>query len=139
MVARALSINQATERIKLGLSCRTKRSSGKVPYSDEFQNSEVIMSASSVATRDIQSAPVVSSIIHTILESPPSCIEFSLLAPDLFVVGTYSLDTDISKDENALSPVKGEEVDCSVQLRSGSIIFFRLEGDKLYANPLLHY
>lgn len=96
------------------------------------------MSGSSDVTKDFQSIPVISSITYTILESPPSCIEFSPLAPDLFVVGTYSLDPDASSDATTISAAEEEAFIPAVQSRSGSVILFRLDKNKLYANLILH-
>lgn len=89
------------------------------------------MSGLSENPQDLQSAPVISSVTHTILDSPPSCIEFSPLAPDLFVVGTYSLDTDVPSDKSIGPPIEGEGVNLTVQSRSGSIILLRMEANKL--------
>ena len=74
--------------------------------------------------KDLDSAPTVTSIITTILDAPPSCIEFSPLAPDLLVVGTYELDTTL------LEPIL--EDDTQVQQRSGSLVLFQLKDDRLY-------
>ena len=68
-------------------------------------------------------------IAQTILDQPPSCIEFSPTHPDLFVVGTYLLESTGEGDgggEDAQSP-SGR-----AQKRRGSLLLFGLQGERLY-------
>jgi diphthamide biosynthesis protein 7 len=75
----------------------------------------------------------ISSIDSQTLDLPPSCIEFSPLNPEYFVVGTYHL----AKQEP--EPVQNEEheIDTTadegqpVQQRTGRIIICHLSNDKL--------
>lgn len=65
-----------------------------------------------------------------ILDVPPSCLEFSRLAHDVFVVGTYSLHHDEDTGEEDKSAAGGEEEKSSAaQSRSGSLIVYRLNLD----------
>jgi len=59
---------------------------------------------------------MISSASSTVLDLPPSCIEFSIANPEFFVVGTYHLDA------------QGD--DSSQQTRKGSLILFRLRNDE---------
>ncbi len=74
------------------------------------------------------------SYISETLDLPPSCIEFSQMHPEYFVVGTYNLE----KDDEADKPVEnkyGEEdegvKDKKKQERNGSLLLYRLENDLL--------
>ncbi|MCJ1399352.1 hypothetical protein MMC11_002554 [Xylographa trunciseda] len=64
---------------------------------------------------DGESVIKIDSIFTTILEAPPSCIEWSKSAPDICVAGTYSLIESEGSDELG-------------QSRSGSLVLFRLDG-----------
>jgi len=55
-----------------------------------------------------------------ILDAPPSCIEFSRTAEDIFVVGTYSL-------------VEAKDAGGS-QARNGSLMLMRWDGEGLYVH-----
>ena len=91
-----------------------------------------------VADPDIDSGDsgiLIHSITSTVLEAPPSCIEFSTLAPDLFVIGTYSLDADEVADKGTTSGIKDEEASHLIQSRRGSLMLFQFKDDTLYANP----
>lgn len=72
--------------------------------------------------RSEDAVPSVTSRMSLILESPPSCLEFSPLDPELFIVGTYQLNAKADD---------GEHVQSKPQLRSGSIIVFRLRRDEM--------
>ena len=61
----------------------------------------------------------IHSYRNLILDLPPSCLEFSPLHPEYFVVGTYSLD---NTGENQSSGTSSEGQD-----RSGSLLLFQLE------------
>ncbi|KAI9727816.1 MAG: hypothetical protein M1834_007963 [Cirrosporium novae-zelandiae] len=95
-----------------------------------------------------QEAKILHSQISTTLDLPPSCIEFCPAAPNLFVVGTYFLDTKPQQQDNNNS--HGEEGEAATkppdedkdeeevqtgggggptrQKRSGSLILFELDG-----------
>ena len=73
----------------------------------------------------------IKSTVTKILDLPPSCIEFSLQQPDLFVVGTYNLE---NRSEAASSSVAGieEQPDAPLpQKRSGSLLLFQLNRQTL--------
>ncbi|THX83359.1 WD40 repeat-like protein [Aureobasidium pullulans] len=76
------------------------------------------------------------SIQSLVLDLPPSCIEFCPVARDYFVVGTYFLEkkeqeataedtTENNNDEES------EEVEKKPQTRTGSLILFKIDGDKV--------
>ena len=78
----------------------------------------------------------ISSIYSTVLELPPSCIEFWPVDPNYFVVGTYRLEKITRKpddghrqtpesDTNVNDATEGN-TDAMHQTRDGSIILFRL-------------
>jgi diphthamide biosynthesis protein 7 len=60
----------------------------------------------------------VKPICSTILDLPPSCIEFVPGFPEWFVVGTYNLQKDV-------------DIGSAPQLRTGSLNLFRIVGDEL--------
>lgn len=60
------------------------------------------------------------SLISTILELPPSCLEFYSAFPNFFVVGTYYLEQNTNDQSGSLS-----------QERRGSLLLFHLEGQNL--------
>ena len=78
---------------------------------------------------DLSSAPIVGSIITAILNASPSCIEFSPLDPNIFVVGTYELDTTTAETD-----IEHESGNAQTQSRSGSLVLFRLQEDRLYVS-----
>lgn len=78
----------------------------------------------------------INSIQSLVLDLPPSCIEFCPVARDYFVVGTYFLEkkeqeataedtTENNNDEES------EEVEKKPQTRTGSLILFKVDGDKV--------
>ncbi len=78
----------------------------------------------------------ISSIYSTVLELPPSCIEFWPVDPNYFVVGTYRLEKIPPKlddghrqtpesDTNVNDTTEGN-TDAIHQNRDGNIILFRL-------------
>lgn len=71
----------------------------------------------------------ISSIQSLTFDIPPSCIEFCSAAPQYFVVGTYLL----KKKEQDASQSAAEEKDVPKegQKRTGSLVVFRLDGDKV--------
>ncbi|MCJ1437211.1 hypothetical protein MMC27_006597 [Xylographa pallens] len=77
---------------------------------------------------DDESVTKLDSIFTTILEAPPSCIEWSPSSPDIVVIGTYNL-------------TEPNESSGGAQLRSGSLVTYRLVGKSLYGlsstNPRL--
>lgn len=68
-------------------------------------------------------APTVKSITSTLLDLPPSCVEFAPCRQEYLVVGTYYLEQN---DEHEGRNRHAE------QTRSGSLILFRLQGHNLY-------
>ena len=67
-----------------------------------------------------------------VLDAPPSCLEFSPLNQEYFVVGTYSLESgnhaDVAREDSS-----DGAIDNRTQSRSGILVLFNLERDKLYA------
>lgn len=73
--------------------------------------------------------PRIPSIAHMVLDLPPSCMEFAPagLLQDYFVVGTYHLESsNDGKDRQGAE--EGDEPAAAQQVRSGSLILFRLQG-----------
>ncbi|THV83113.1 WD40 repeat-like protein [Aureobasidium pullulans] len=78
----------------------------------------------------------INSIQSLILDLPPSCIEFCPVARDYFVVGTYFLE---KKEQEATaedttennSDEESEDVEKKPQTRTGSLILFKIDGDKV--------
>jgi diphthamide biosynthesis protein 7 len=60
----------------------------------------------------------IQPLCSTILELPPSCIEFVPGYPEFFVVGTYNLQQDV--DTGSLP-----------QSRTGSLILLKIVGNEL--------
>ena len=81
----------------------------------------------SIATEGEHTEPIqtIHSLLTTILDLPPSCIEFCPYKPAYFVVGTYSLE----KDDQ-------EPSETSIQIRKGSLLLFSLEGEKSLVHSL---
>lgn len=84
----------------------------------------------------------ITSQCSLILDLPPSCIEFSPTSPDLFVVGTYYLDTapmaaatpTPQHDDESLQ-LSDSELQPSQQ-RTGSVILLQLLDAQVYAAAL---
>lgn len=73
----------------------------------------------------------IHSVTTTILDTPPSCLEFSPGTPEYFVVGTYYLERKESGTTED-QPESGDERSVAAkQHRSGSLLIFRLQGDGL--------
>ncbi|KAH0548657.1 hypothetical protein GP486_007798, partial [Trichoglossum hirsutum] len=70
----------------------------------------------------------VSSVFSTVLDQPPSCIEFSPVATDLFVVGTYHLEKHSERDGR----IQEDETHAS-QSRSGHLALFAIADDGIQA------
>ncbi|THW74893.1 WD40 repeat-like protein [Aureobasidium pullulans] len=78
----------------------------------------------------------INSIQSLILDLPPSCMEFCPVARDYFVVGTYFLE---KKEQEATAEdtaennndEESEEVEKKPQTRTGSLILFKVEDDKI--------
>lgn len=66
---------------------------------------------------------IAESVTSLTLNAPPSCIEFSTLFSNVFVVGTYVLEQD--GHTSTASEAR------SNQTRHGQLIYFRLNGDKM--------
>lgn len=62
----------------------------------------------------------IKSAASTLLDLPPSCMEFAPSWHDYFVVGTYHLQQNES--------VGGAEERNAISARSGSLILFHLQG-----------
>lgn len=80
---------------------------------------------------DAKEGTSIKSFITETLDLPPSCIEFSQVAPEYFVVGTYNLEKDEEGakegDDEGLDKVKEKKK----QERNGSLILYKLENDEL--------
>ncbi|THY12080.1 WD40 repeat-like protein [Aureobasidium pullulans] len=77
----------------------------------------------------------INSIQSLILDLPPSCIEFCPVARDYFVVGTYFLEKkeqEATAEDTAANnnDEESEEVEKKPQTRTGSLILFKVDGDK---------
>ena len=83
--------------------------------------------------RDIADAiqPIRSD--HTIiLDLPPSCMEFSPLHADSFVVGTYYLEPESGTASHTTSTKEeDDQVRVPPQDRSGSLMLFNLNAQRL--------
>lgn len=85
----------------------------------------------------------VTKVSSTVLALPPSCIEFSPLAPDYFVVGTYNLQKDedqVVEKDDIKHDEDGDEVSRAneetqgskkQQSRTGSLILFKIADEQL--------
>ena len=70
----------------------------------------------------------IASVTSSTLDTPPSCIEFSAIFCDIFVVGTYLL----RPSQNFSSFSVEEQADHgTAQTREGQLIYFRLTGDDM--------
>lgn len=72
------------------------------------------------------------SIVNTLLDLPPSCIEFTpqTITPrslrNCFVLGTYHLEPIADEQQaDVVDKVKGQQ-------RSGSLVAYQLQGENLY-------
>ena len=81
---------------------------------------------------------LIKSFISTTLDLPPSCIEFSQVLPEYFVVGTYNLekteaDAEVGNVDNGDQEASedGATKEKKKQERNGSLILYRLEKDEL--------
>ena len=79
---------------------------------------------------DVEEATV--SSINIILDSQPSCLEFSYHDPEYFVVGTYVLEAHENSEPDGSEIPKQDEISRPKQNRSGSLMLFRLQGHDLY-------
>jgi len=80
----------------------------------------------------------IPSVYSTVLELPPSCIEFWPMNPDYFVVGTYHLEKIAAKSDDARIQLSNSDTnvndttegdnEATQQNRDGSIMLFRLNG-----------
>ena len=84
----------------------------------------------SMSGRDANGVPIHRSDLITVLDLPPSCIDFSPAYPYCFVVGTYFLepDPDIS---NTTQVQEIETESRPVQNRRGSLILLHIQTDYL--------
>ncbi|KAI9787688.1 MAG: hypothetical protein M1839_000219 [Geoglossum umbratile] len=84
-------------------------------------------------------SPNISSAFSTVLNQPPSCLEFSPVATALFVVGTYYLEEQRERggDDAPRDLVeRGDKLDDGSpvpQSRSGSLVLYTLIDDSLQA------
>jgi hypothetical protein len=116
---------------ELGLSSRFQ--------TDAERNSDFSSKAKEGYTSDVEQQSrmsKISSVYSTVLELPPSCIEFWPANPNCFVVGTYHLEkiseqTDDGRLQTAesdtdVNDTTGGDGKAMQQNRDGSIILFRL-------------
>ena len=78
----------------------------------------------------------ISSIASLTLDQPPSCIAFCPTQPEYFVVGTYHLhqkeeDDSITPPANDAEEEDGYAAKAEAQKRSGSLVVYRLDSDRL--------
>lgn len=74
--------------------------------------------------------PSILSDQSIVLDLPPSCIEFSPLHPDCFVVGTYYLEPESASHDTSIQE-NDDQISRQVQDRSGSLMLFYLKDGKL--------
>lgn len=76
----------------------------------------------------MEEGQLIKSTISTALDLPPSCIEFSPLNPELFVIGTYNLEKDDAEVKEAEGENEDEEVvkEKKKQERNGSLMLWKL-------------
>lgn len=77
--------------------------------------------------------------IATTLDLPPSCIEFSQVSPEYFVVGTYNLEKDDIEESQHDQENDGDDKpkkEVKAQERNGSVVLFKLENEELYVDLL---
>ena len=79
--------------------------------------------------RDVDGVPLIRSRFTTILDLPPSCIDFSPTHPQCWVVGTYFLEPDPETSHTQVQDV--ENSTRPVQNRRGSLILLNTEGNAL--------
>jgi diphthine methyl ester acylhydrolase len=79
----------------------------------------------------------IATVCATILELPPSCVEFSPKWPQCFVIGTYHLeDNDRALDggdESGGQHAEGHDASCGNKppLRNGSLILCQLRDNAM--------
>src|SRR5438105_2935869 len=83
----------------------------------------------------------VNSAFTTILDQPPSCLEFSPAESAVFVVGTYCLEStegwaqaQAQAQAHAPDPeaTGGDSAAPASQSRSGSLVLFQIDGESLH-------
>ena len=74
--------------------------------------------------------PTISSGHTIILDLPPSCIEFSPLHPECFIVGTYYLEPESDSQTTSLQQ-EDDQIESPVQNRRGSLMLFHLRDRQL--------
>jgi diphthamide biosynthesis protein 7 len=80
----------------------------------------------------MEEGTLLKPFISTTLDLPPSCIEFSRVSPEFFVVGTYNLE----KDDGLEEPQENEDNESATKVkktqeRNGSLVLYGLENDEL--------
>lgn len=75
--------------------------------------------------------PSIRSDHSIILDLPPSCIEFSPLHSESFVVGTYYLETESGTSHTTSIQQNDDQIKSSVQNRRGSLMLFVLQDQNL--------
>ena len=78
----------------------------------------------------------ITKICSTVLDLPPSCIEFCLAEPEYFVVGTYHLEKEDEtlpqgQEDGKYSAENSSGGEKKLQKRNGSLILFMLKDNKL--------
>lgn len=77
-----------------------------------------------------ENVPSIASHNSITLDLPPSCIEFSPLHSDCFVVGTYYLESG-SGASHTVSIQSDDQTPRPVQDRTGSLMLFAIKNQKL--------
>lgn len=80
----------------------------------------------------------IASTASVTLDLPPSAVQFCNKHPEYFVVGTYYLEK--TEPAESTSNEDGEEVaepSKKPQSRNGSLLVFKVHGDKLFVLPSL--
>ena len=87
---------------------------------------------------EVSDAPCLNSTMSIILDLPPSCVEFVPFNHELFVIGTYNLESnDINEPKLSISAdqEQGAIVGKKSQSRSGSLLLYQLADECLYTLP----
>ncbi|KAK0384306.1 hypothetical protein NLU13_8394 [Sarocladium strictum] len=86
------------------------------------------MPASVLPERKMEGIQPIASSFSSILELPPSCIQFCPAHPDLFVVGTYNLEREENQSKGDNAVPESDEPSNKPQTRNGSLLVFRING-----------
>ena len=72
-------------------------------------------------------APSIPSLVSIKLDLPPSCIEFSPLHSDVFIVGTYCLELDSGVSHTTSIQQQDDQIGSPAQDRRGSLMLFLMK------------